>query len=90
MLPSSPQGQGRELAETPIKKLRLGPTSLEGFITRTPLRPPALALKEVCTPEAEPELLPMIRVEEEAGGGKQKSTSIYAQLGWDDDFDDLA
>jgi hypothetical protein len=87
MLPSSPPPKaGRDLAETPIKKLRLGSgnhmgktSSLEGFITRTPLKPPQI---ELSTPgPAE------IRIGNEEAGIKQKS--IYAQLGWDDDVDDL-
>lgn len=78
-MPSSP---GDRLAETPVKRPRLGKTgSLEGYVTVTPVKNRGTDV-DVEAPD-----VPKLHLEKDQ---KQTRTmSLYERLGWDDDFDDL-
>ncbi|KAI0177146.1 DNA replication regulator SLD3-domain-containing protein [Pestalotiopsis sp. NC0098] len=78
-MPSSP---GDRLAETPVKRPRLGKTgSLEGYVTVTPVKNRGTDV-DIEAPD-----VPKLHLEKDQ---KQTRTmSLYERLGWDDDFDDL-
>ncbi|ETS87645.1 hypothetical protein PFICI_01473 [Pestalotiopsis fici W106-1] len=77
-MPSSP---GDRLAETPVKRPRLGQTgSLEGFVTVTPAKSRGVA-SDVAVTSA-----PKLQLDKPS---TTRTMSLYERLGWDDDFDDL-
>lgn len=77
-MPSSP---GDRLAETPVKRPRLGQMgSLEGFVTVTPVKSRGMDSDAAITSA------PKLQLEKPSA---TRTMSLYERLGWDDDFDDL-